>query len=232
MNKTNAELAQYLTDFFANYQASDGVDVVICPQMLGIATAMGVLPKDGVMLGAQTMHPENSGAFTGETSPVLLKECGCEYVILGHSERRTLFHESNEIVNKKMTSALAHGLRPILCVGETLEQREQGKAIEVVETQLNACLADLDASKVDVAYEPVWSIGTGKIPSKEDILEMHALIRRVVKNNESRILYGGSSNDQNAAELIQIPEVNGFLVGGASLDPTKFLKMIDIMAHA
>ena len=227
MNKTPHEVQQYLDEFLNLYQSSNWLDVVFFPQMACLPSALGLISKPGLFLWSQTMHQLDSGAFTWETSPLVLKELGCKYVLLGHSERRTYFHETDILLNAKIVSAINNGIRPILCVGETLEQKEQGIATKIVEKQLSTCLANVDMTQVDIAYEPVWSIGTGKIPTSEEIFDMHKLIRTILKNNESRILYGGSSNDQNAAELIGIKDVDWFLVGWASLDPTKFINMIN-----
>lgn len=231
MNKTNAELSDYLNNFSAGYPSQDFLDVVICPQMPSLSFASSLLGQSAIALGAQNMHYAESGAFTGETSPLVLKELGCSYVILGHSERRTLFGETWDLINKKLVSAIQHGIRPILCIGETLEQREAGTTKTVLAEQFAAACKDIDLSKIDLAYEPVWSIGTGKIPTIEEIEDIHKYLRGLLANTQSRILYGGSSNDQNAASLIQIPEVNGFLVGGAALDPNKFLTMINAITQ-
>ncbi len=226
MNKTNAEFGQYVQQFFDLYHEQDVVDVVICPQMASLSYASTLLPTHGVHLGSQNMHFEMAGAFTGETSPALLQELQCNYVIVWHSERRLYFWEDAHIMYKKLTAAIANGIRPILCIGETLEEKEQWRTKDILTQQLLNATKNLDLSQIDVAYEPVWSIWTGKIPTMEDIEGMHTLIRELVKNDESRILYGWSSNDQNAAEIIKLNNVNWFLVGWASLDPQKFITMI------
>lgn len=226
MNKTNADIAEYMQQFFALYQDQDLVDIALCPQMPSLSYTSTFLPKGSVVLGAQNMHYEETGAFTGETSPLLLNELGCKYSIIGHSERRTLFGEDATLINKKLASCIAHGMRPILCIGETLEQRDAGETEAVLTKQFTEATQWIDCTKLDVAYEPVWSIGTGKIPTMPEIEAMHTLIRTLLNNEESRILYGGSSNDQNAAEILTLNNVNGFLVWGASLDPKKFTTMI------
>ena len=182
------------------------------------------------------MHPKDSGAFTGEVSPVMLKEIGVKYVILGHSERREYFNESNEFINEKVKSALAHDLIPILCIGEKLEEREAGKTAEVNEKQVREGMAGLtaeEAVKVVVAYEPVWAIGTGKTATPEMAEETHKEIRDVLAAMfgaeaaaEITIQYGGSMNAKNAAELLAMENIDGGLVGGASLDAPTFIQVI------
>jgi triosephosphate isomerase len=189
--------------------------------------------KSNVGLGAQNMHDKASGAFTGEVAPPMLVDLGCQYVILGHSERRTLFGETDAAVNVKTKAALAAGLVPIVCVGETLEEREAGKTAAVVTGQVQGSLAGLSAAeleKVVVAYEPVWAIGTGKVATPEQAQEVHSLIRRLLAGLSSpevaarvRIQYGGSVKPDNAADLARQPDIDGALVGGASLKADDFL---------
>lgn len=183
------------------------------------------------------MHHKDSGAYTGEVSPVMLKEIGVEYVILGHSERRQYFKETDTEINLKTKAAMAHGLRPIVCVGETLEQREKGITFDVIRTQLTGSLKDLDKAKLEllvIAYEPVWAIGTGKTATSEDANEVISFIRKQLAeilsekvSQETRILYGGSVNGSNASELMNMPEIDGALVGGASLNPIEFGKIVN-----
>jgi triosephosphate isomerase len=189
--------------------------------------------KSDVGLGAQNMHDKASGAFTGEVAPPMLVDMSCRYVILGHSERRTLFGETDAAVNVKTKAALAAGLVPIVCVGETLEEREAGKTAAVVTAQVKGSLAGLspaDLEKVVVAYEPVWAIGTGKVATPEQAQEVHALIRGLLAGLSSpevaarvRIQYGGSVKPDNAADLARQPDIDGALVGGASLKADDFL---------
>jgi triosephosphate isomerase len=216
-----------------------GVDLVLCPpaaylETVGSALGLsGSTSPSGVTLGGQTMHDKGSGAFTGEVAPPMLVDLGCRYVILGHSERRTLFGETDAIVNLKAKSALAAGLTPIVCVGETLEEREAGRTDAVVTTQIRGSLAGLSAAdleKVVVAYEPVWAIGTGKVASPQQAQEVHALIRSLLGSLASaevagkiRIQYGGSVKPDNAADLAAQPDIDGALVGGASLKADDFL---------
>jgi triosephosphate isomerase len=212
------------------------VEVVVCPPFVCLPAAKEALAGSNIKLGAQNMHWEEQGAFTGEVAPGMLKELGVEYVIIGHSERRQYFGETDEMVNKKVLSAVAHNLIPIICVGETLEQREQGITGEVVDRQTRAALKGLRpdvADRVVIAYEPIWAIGTGRTASSDDANEVIGYIRKVVGEvlgsqaaQQMRILYGGSVKPENAAELMQMPEIDGGLVGGASLKAQDFAKIV------
>jgi triosephosphate isomerase len=211
------------------------VELVLCPPALYVDTVGAALTgtKSDVGLGAQNMHDKASGAFTGEVAPPMLVDMGCRYVILGHSERRTLFGETDAAVNAKTKAALAAGLVPIVCVGETLEEREAGRTAAVVTGQVQGSLAGLspaELEKVVVAYEPVWAIGTGKVATPEQAQEVHALIRGLLARLASpevaarvRIQYGGSVKPDNAADLARQPDIDGALVGGASLKADDFL---------
>lgn len=199
-------------------------EVVICPSFVALQTVYEVIKKNGIYLGAQDCGWGDEGAFTGEVSSKDLKQLGCKYVIIGHSERRHLMNESEELVNKKMITAMKSGLKPILCVGETAEERREGEAAKVVKRQLKSAFAGLPInSKPDIvlAYEPVWAIGTGIAAKPEDALTMHKIIREFVlklvpKGSKLRILYGGSVTSKNTAEFLKEKEIDGFLVGGAS----------------
>ena len=218
-------------------EIADMVDVVICPPYISISAAADIYKGTGINFGGQNIHYKDEGAFTGEVSASMLKEIGCKYVILGHSERRQYFHETNHIINFKVIKAIEMGLVPILCVGETLEQREQGIEVKVVDEQVTMCLKDVNASEmanVVIAYEPVWAIGTGKTASPEQADEMHREIRKSLENlynatvaGTTRILYGGSMNDKNAVELLSKPNIDGGLIGGAALKSESFLKIIE-----
>ena len=211
------------------------VELVLCPPALYVETVGSALAgaKCDVGLGAQNMHDKASGAFTGEVAPPMLVDLGCRYVILGHSERRTLFGETDAAVNVKTKAALAAGLVPIVCVGETLEEREAGRTAAVVTAQVTGSLAGLspgELEKVVVAYEPVWAIGTGKVATPEQAQEVHALVRGLLAGLSSpevaarvRIQYGGSVKPDNAADLARQPDIDGALVGGASLKADDFL---------
>jgi triosephosphate isomerase len=231
------ELAQAVA---GRHAEAGGVELVLCPPSVYLATvgsavglaANGTNPS-GVAVGAQNMHDKASGAFTGEIAPPMLLDIGCRFVILGHSERRTLFGETDATVNTKTKAALAAGLTPIVCVGETLEEREGNRTQAVVTTQINGSLAGLppsDLEKIVVAYEPVWAIGTGKVATPQQAQEVHALIRGLLASLASpavaakvRIQYGGSVKPDNAADLAAQPDIDGALVGGASLKADDFL---------
>lgn len=207
-----------------------GVDVVVAPPFTALAAVAETVDASNVALAAQNLHPKDSGAFTGEISAPFLKECGCTWVILGHSERRQIFGETDAFVAEKTAAALAHDLLPIVCVGETLAQREAGETLRVVKAQVDAVLDILARSKaaVAIAYEPVWAIGTGKNAGPTEAEEVHAAIRSWLERKDeglaarTRILYGGSVKPDNAASLLACPNVDGALVGGASLDPGSF----------
>ena len=205
-------------------------EVIVCPPFVFLDRLSEVFLDTPIKLGAQNMYFEEKGAFTGEISPVMLKSVGSEYVILGHSERRHIFGEGDIDIHKKVVSAIEHGLKPILCVGETLAQRKDDKAKDVVERQIITALDGVDLSGVVVAYEPVWAIGTGVPADLNTVSEMHTFIRGLVEGVP--ILYGGSVKDKNAYELAQINDVDGFLVGSASLDTDTFKKIIDEFERA
>jgi triosephosphate isomerase len=214
----------------------NGVRVVICPPFTSLAHAGNLLQGSGVELGAQNMYLEDEGAFTGEISPKMLKAVGCTYVILGHSERRQYFGETNEFINKKLKKAIASGLIPIVCVGETLEQREKNITEQIVSTQVKACLQDIPAGEVEqliLAYEPVWAIGTGKTATPQQAQDVHQLIRKILGQLYSWptaekviIQYGGSVKPENAADLMKQPDIDGALVGGACLKADSFVAII------
>jgi len=212
------------------------VEVVVCPPFVGLGVAKRELDGSTIKLGAQNMHWANSGAFTGEISPLMLKEL-CEYVILGHSERRAMFGETDETVNKKALAALAHGLKPIVCVGETLEENQSGITAEVVSRQVRADLEGLtqeQAEQVVIAYEPVWAIGTGLAATPEGANAVHKdVIRPILREmfgeeigDGMRILYGGSVTPANAEELFGQSDIDGGLIGGASLKAESFIALV------
>jgi triosephosphate isomerase len=209
------------------------VDLLVCPPAVYLAAVADVVKGSAVALGAQNMYHEANGAFTGELSAAMLKDVGCTYVILGHSERRHILGETDTDVNKKTLAALAAGLTPIVCVGELLSEREAGQTSAVIRRQFEGSLAGVSAEQIEktvIAYEPVWAIGTGKVATPEQAAEVHADLRRLLVeryNDRSaakvRILYGGSVKASNAGELLAQPNVNGALVGGASLKAEEFL---------
>jgi triosephosphate isomerase (TIM) len=211
--------------------------VIICPPFTSLETTQTLLKDSRIKFGAQNMYFEENGAFTGEISPSMLKSVGCEYVVLGHSERRTIFGETDQIINKKIKTAIKHNLKPIFCIGETLEEREKGFTFEVIERQVRFGLEGLTEAELEnliIAYEPVWAIGTGKTASKEQAQEVHAFIRKLVAKLLSPsfaekliIQYGGSVKPDNAVELLSQPDIDGALVGGACLKADSFLKIVD-----
>jgi triosephosphate isomerase len=234
MNLDRAKARDLAAAVAARAAEAGTTELVLCPPAVyveTVATALG--GSSPVALGAQNMHDQSSGAFTGEVAPPMLLDLGCRYVILGHSERRTLFGETDAVVNAKARAALTAGLTPIVCVGETLEEREGGRTAAVVTTQVQGSLAGLtpaDLEKIVVAYEPVWAIGTGKVATPQQAQEVHALIRGLLGGLASpavaakvRIQYGGSVKPDNAADLAVQPDIDGALVGGASLKADDFL---------
>ncbi len=215
-----------------------GVEVMVAPPFTNLAAVRRAIGDSRIFLGAQNMHWEISGAFTGEISGGMLKGAGCTHVILGHSERRNIFKETSEIIDLKVTAAVYMGLIPVLCIGETLEERETGQTFEVIKTQLDISLKNflLDQSmphSTILAYEPVWAIGTGKTATAEQAQEVHYFIREWIKKkfdidtaNHTRIIYGGSVKPDNIAEIMSEPDIDGALVGGASLKADSFGEII------
>lgn len=236
MYKTVAEARHLVSELVPGLQVLEGADRVLCPPFPSLLAIASLLEGTDIRLGAQNMHWEASGAYTGEVSPLMLAEL-CQYVILGHSERRTYFSETDETVNRKMHSALAHNLTPILCVGETLEEYESGRTQEVVFRQMKLGLSGLDlvdGSAIVVAYEPVWAIGTGKASTAEGANAVIADVIRPPMNElfgdeiaqAVRVLYGGSVKGDNAAEFFSQPDIDGALVGGASLKVGDFTQIV------
>ncbi len=236
MNKTVAEAVTLIEAIKEKAADIQGVDIVVCPPFTALQAAKAALAGSSVDLGAQNVHWEKSGAYTGEVSVEMLREVGCHYVILGHSERRQYFKETDEQVNRKAKAALAGGLYPIVCVGELLEERESGRMESVISTQVRGSLAGLSANdllKTVVAYEPVWAIGTGRTATPAQAQEVHALIRSLLKEladehvaQSVRIQYGGSVKPSNAKELFGQPDIDGGLIGGASLEAGSFLDIV------
>jgi len=227
-----AELAAGVRDRLAGF---DGAEAVLCPTFTALGRVAEVLAGSAVQLGAQNLHWEPKGAYTGEISPGMLVDLGCRYVIIGHSERRGYFGETDEGVARKTQAALEAGLLPIVCVGETLEQREAGQTEEVVRVQVEQGLGAIGArlGEVVVAYEPVWAIGTGRTATTEQAQTAHAFIRGVLASvggaetaGAMRIQYGGSVKPANAAELFACPDVDGGLIGGAALDASSFEQIV------
>ncbi len=235
MNKNHKE-AQELINSLKSGIDTDKSDVVVCVPFVDLACVSEAIKGTNINLGAQNMHFEEAGAYTGEISPSMLKELGVKYVIIGHSERRAYFGETDEVVNKKVKKALEHSLVPILCIGETLEERELNITIELVRLQVKKAFAGLskeDAKKVVVAYEPIWAIGTGKVATKEQAEEVCREVRKVIEeiygkdvSDVIRIQYGGSVTGDSANELFNMPNIDGGLVGGASLKED-FIKVVN-----
>jgi triosephosphate isomerase len=234
MYKTSGEATAFVRDFLPRVEGA-AVDVVLAPPFTALAVVSPLLAGSDVALASQNVSREEEGAFTGEIAPRMLTDLGCRYAIVGHSERRALYGETDESVAAKACLLLAHGIHPIVCVGESLEQREAGQTFAVVGSQIQESLALVArnrATEVVVAYEPIWAIGTGKTATPEMAQEVHAMIReRLVAQfgdagNAMRIQYGGSVKPANAAELMSQPDIDGALVGGASLEPESFAGIV------
>ncbi len=237
MNTTAAEGADLIHDIVETVGDQTDVNVAVCPPFTGLKTAARALADvNNINLGAQNVYPKAAGAFTGEVSPEMLRAFYVTYVILGHSERREYFEESDAFINEKVLATLEFGMKPILCVGEKLEEREAGDTLKVVETQLRGGLANVPADKAEqvvIAYEPVWAIGTGKTATPEMAEEVHAAIRKLLGElfgeetaGKLRILYGGSMKPANADGLLAMPNIDGGLIGGASLKAADFAALV------
>jgi triosephosphate isomerase len=236
MFKTVAETVSYVDDLRGLIKDLRGVDVAIAPPFTALAVAVNAAANSAIGVGAQNLHWEREGAFTGEISAAMVRECGARYAIVGHSERRTLFGDTNESVNKKTHAALTAGLVPIVCIGETLEQRDRNETLAVLDRQIKESLDRVTGEQLSgmvLAYEPVWAIGTGRNATPAQAGEAHFHIRQRLKqwfglesSERCRVLYGGSVKPDNIAKLIAEPDVDGALVGGASLDPKSFWAII------
>lgn len=237
MNKDLKESINLISEIINGLnELAPGADVIICPPFTSLETAKTLIKDSTVQLGAQNMCSEESGAFTGEISADMLLSVGCQYVILGHSERRSIFNESDELINKKIKLALSKGLKVIFCFGESLEDREKGTTFDVVRSQIENGLRDIEnggLSNIIMAYEPVWAIGTGKTATPEQAEEVHLFIRNLLIENYSpesaenmTIQYGGSVKPENSKELLSQPNIDGALVGGACLKADSFLGII------
>ena len=236
MNKTAKESIEAVKQLKEEIGHIMRVEVAIFPPFTSLWAVKKIIEDSRIGLGAQNMYWEEKGAYTGEVSPLMLLDAGCKYVILGHSERRQYFGETDAGVNRKVKTALSLGLTPVVCVGESLEKRKAGRAEEVVESQVKKCLEGLDLGQVKkliIAYEPVWAIGTGKIATPHQAQEMHSFIREILKElwgkkicSSIRIQYGGSVKPENIKDLMKQPDIDGALVGGASLIINSFLKIV------
>jgi triosephosphate isomerase len=236
LNKTINEAVDLVEALKKEVTGVTQVDIVVCPVYTALAAVKGSLEGSNIGLGAQDCFWEDSGAFTGEVSAALLKDAGVQYVVIGHSERRQFFGETDITVNKRTVSALKHGLIPIVCVGETLEERESQRTFDVIKKQCSGSLAGFsteEMKKIIIAYEPVWAIGTGKTATPDQAQEVHKYIRKLISDmfepetaEVVRIQYGGSVKPDNAAELMKQPDIDGALVGGASLKADSFTGII------
>ena len=236
LNKTISEAVALTTALKTAVAAETGVDIIVAPAFTALAAVNDVIAGSTIRLAAQDVYSEDSGAFTGEVSAPMLKDVGCTYVIIGHSERRQFFGETNESVNLKVKAALAQGLKPIICVGEQLAERESGETESVIESHVTGGIAGLSAAELStcvIAYEPVWAIGTGKTATPAEAQDVHRFIRGLIADAHTAdlasqicIQYGGSVKPENAAALMAQPDVDGALVGGASLDAETFAQIV------
>ena len=236
MNMNLHQSQKLVSEIVSGLGKNDKAEVIVCPPFTSLSEVSSLIKDTKIKLGAQNMHFEESGAYTGEISADMLKSVGCEYVILGHSERRVIFNEPDELINKKIKTALAKELKPIFCVGELLEQRERGETMLVVSNQINRGLEGVSSEQmknVIIAYEPVWAIGTGKTATPQQAQEVHSFIRELVAKKFSSsvaeypiIQYGGSVKPNNSGELLSQKDIDGALVGGACLKADSFLSII------
>ncbi|MBU0701413.1 triose-phosphate isomerase [bacterium] len=236
MNKTIKKAVEFARELVETLNDCPDMEIIVFPPFTALYAVAGVVKDTNILFGAQNMYYESAGAYTGEVSPLMLADIGVHYVILGHSERREILGETDEIINLKIKAALNYRMKPILCVGEKIEEREKGKAEEVVHDQLVKNLHDIskdEMARTVLAYEPLWAIGTGKTASAEDANKMHAFIRATITSlydkrisSNVRIQYGGSVRPDNIDILMAQPEIDGALVGGASLDVESFVKIV------
>lgn len=242
MNTTVSEAVELVHKMLGEINKIENVEKVICPPFISLATVAEIIKNSSIKLGSQNMYFKDKGAYTGEISPLMLTDL-CEYIIIGHSERRQYFNETNDLINKKVKAALLAGLKPILCIGEKLEENETGKAEKVVSLQLKSALDEVDnLNGAIIAYEPVWAIGTGRSATSEQANKTIGFIRQMIANlynkvtaQNLRILYGGSVTTENIAEFVKQVEIDGALVGGASLKAEQFISITrqtaDIRSH-
>ncbi len=236
LNKTISEANKLATQLVTGLTGVSDREVVIAPIFTALSSVADIVKNSPIQLAGQNCYPEESGAFTGEISPLFLRDAGCQYVIIGHSERRQLLAETDAFIQQKIVKSLAGGLKPILCIGETLEQRENNQMFDVLTQQIKGALKNLTAERIAtlvVAYEPVWAIGTGKTASNEQAQEAHAFIRKLLAElftpdiaETTRILYGGSVKPGNVDELMAEKDIDGALVGGASLNAEDFIRIV------
>ena len=236
MNKTIGEACSLANELKRELADIDSCDIAICPPFTALSAVNDIISSSNIALGAQNLFWEKEGAFTGEISPAMIKDCGCKYVIIGHSERRKYFSESGEIINKKINAAIDNNLFPIICVGETLSQRENNETFSVIERQLKEAFENIAQQRLKdaiIAYEPVWAIGTGKTATPQTAQEVHEFIRQKIAQYYSadfaqqlRLLYGGSVKPDNISDLMKQKDIDGALVGGASLKASSFSEIV------
>lgn len=236
MHKTNKEACELVKEIREKVVDVTNVEIVICPPFTALLAVREIINNSKIALGAQNLHWEKQGAYTGEISPVMLKEIGCKYVIVGHSERRMYFHETDEIVNLKVKAALSHGLSPVMCLGETLEEREKRLTEKAVERQIINGLRDVGKEQilnVLIAYEPLWAIGSGKAATPSQAQEVHAFLRNLLVQlyspkiaSQIHIQYGGSVKPENMREFMKEEDIDGAMVGGASLETDSFVRIV------
>ncbi|WP_394708380.1 triose-phosphate isomerase [uncultured Desulfuromusa sp.] len=239
LNKTIKESRQLSMQLIDELSNITDRDIVIAPVFTALSTVSEIIGSSPIQLAAQNCYPTTSGAFTGEVSPLFLQDAGCRFVIIGHSERRQLLHETNAFINQKLIAVIHAELTPILCIGETLQQREEGQMLETLTRQIEEGLAGLTADQmatVVIAYEPIWAIGTGKTASSEQAQEAHAFIRELLQElfnptvaGQTRILYGGSVKPENIDNLMAQKDIDGALVGGASLKAEDFIRIVKFL---
>jgi triosephosphate isomerase len=232
MNKTVGETISFLEEFIPLVGDISDVDILIAPPFTSLLSASEKIKGKNILLSGQNIFYEDKGAYTGEISPIMLKDVGCSYVIIGHSERRQYFFETDETINKKIVAAKRNGLKVILCVGETLDERQSGKTFDILSKQIEGGLKDITLEDISIAYEPVWAIGTGRTATSEQAQEAHEFIRKKLYSiygdiaNTTRIIYGGSVTPENIKSLMDCDDVDGALVGGASLKADSFSKIV------
>jgi len=232
MNKVTSETREFIARFLPEVKSVLDVDIVLAPPFTSLALAAEMIKHTNIMLAAQDVFYEEKGAYTGEISPPMLTDVGCKFVIIGHSERRQYFRETDEIVNRKIKSAQKGGLGIIFCLGESLEEREAGKTFDILEREMNQGLDGTNIENIVVAYEPIWAIGTGKTATPEQAQEVHAFIREKLrikygnKSDDIRIIYGGSVTTENIDSLMACADLDGALVGGASLKVESFVRIV------
>jgi triosephosphate isomerase len=232
MNKTVGETISFFEEFIPLVNDVDDVDILISPPFTALLAASEKITGNKILLSGQNIFYEDKGAYTGEISPIMLKDVGCTYVIIGHSERRQYFFETDEIIHKKILAAKKHGLKVILCIGETLDERLSGKTFDTLNKQIEGSLKDITLEDITIAYEPIWAIGTGKTATSEQAQEAHKFIRERLNyiygdiSRTVRIIYGGSVTPENIKSLMDCDDVDGALVGGASLKADSFSKIV------